>query len=385
MLTQDFSRWDSPYPWLLLVVGCAWLGWQLWQRRHADQCWIAGQTSVPPLPALASWPTQPVVSVLVAAWNEEAYLADFLCSFAALTYPHKELILCAGGSDQTYQIAQQWTGCAITLLSQQEGEGKYQALQRSLAHARGTIIFLTDADCVLHDDSFQRLIYPLVTGSEAVVTGTFQPLLQQRRLPFVTAQWLMQQARQRRTTTTITYSNFLVGANSALTRTLVETCWQASLDNAIGEDYHLALEIQRRGIQIRQCLESQVQTRYPNTFHKYLMTKSRWHRSWLLHHYRQGDRRWVRNGLSAGRFQLLLALPLLPLLLGAVGVVIWLVLWAHQFIQYWLNKELVAKAAEGHHTDRVQIQHLFLLMLADFSSWAIIPFQLVIPQWRRQW
>lgn len=382
MLMKHFNRWDSPYPWLLLVVGCVWLGWQLWQRRRYDQRLLADHVGAPPLPAPASWPTQPFVSVLVAAWNEEAYLADFLRSFTALTYPYKELILCAGGNDRTYQIAQQWTDCAITLLPQEKGEGKYHALQRSLPHARGTIIYLTDADCVLHDDSFQRLIYPIATGNEAVVTGAFQPLLQQRGLPFVTAQWLTQQAWQRWTTTAITYSNFLVGANSALTRTLVETCWQTPLDNAIGEDYHLALEIQRRGIRIRKCLESAVQTRYPNTFHKYLMTKSRWHRSWLLHHYRQGDRRWIRNGLSAGRFQLLLALPLLPLQLGPVGAVIWIVLWIRQFTPYWLSKQLIAKAP---HADRVQIHHLFLLMLADFCSWAIIPFQLITPDWRRQW
>ena len=58
--------------------------------------------------------TQPLVSLLVAAWNEEAHLVAFLSSFMALAYPQKELILCAGGDDQTWALAQAWATPTVT-------------------------------------------------------------------------------------------------------------------------------------------------------------------------------------------------------------------------------------------------------------------------------
>jgi len=35
----------------------------------------------------------PTISLLVAAWNEEKYIIQFLKSYIALDYPYKELIL----------------------------------------------------------------------------------------------------------------------------------------------------------------------------------------------------------------------------------------------------------------------------------------------------
>lgn len=348
----------------------------------------AKQTAAP-----LSVATQPCVSVLVAAWNEAAYLPNFLDSYGALTYPHKELILCVGGSDQSYDLAQQWRGATITLLAQQQGEGKYCALQRGLQQAKGTIIYLTDADCVLDEASFQQLLAPIIAGQETVVTGSFRPLNAQLGQPFVVAQWMMEQGEQVQATTQPPgqpiYTPYLVGANCALARSTLVAGWRNALTNAIGEDYYLALQVQRMGQEIRFCPESSIQTRYPVCVGDYILRKSRWHRSWLLHHYQLGDRRWLRNCLSACRFQLLLALPLLPLFLGLPGVALWVLVWAWCFAEYRRRQALFAASAQADITQTdlatVRLHHLLLLMIADFCAWAIIPFQLIVPRWRKQW
>jgi|688.fasta_scaffold65195_2 cellulose synthase/poly-beta-1,6-N-acetylglucosamine synthase-like glycosyltransferase len=337
--------------------------------------------------------TLPCVSVLVAAWNEAAYLPNFLDSYGALTYPHKELILCVGGSDHSYDLAQQWQGAPITLLAQHQGEGKYRALQRGLQQAQGAIIYLTDADCVLDDVSFQQLIAPLVAGQETVVTGGFRPLTAQLGLPLVVAQWMMERGEQIQTAKQPggqpIYTPFLVGANCALTRPTLTAGWRGPLANSIGEDYYLALQVGRMGQRIRFCPASSVQTRYPVTLGAYILRKSRWHRSWLLHHYQLGDRRWIRNCLSSLRFQLLLALPLLPLILGLSGVALWGIVWTWCFAQYRRRQALFAASAQADITQAdiatVGLHHLLLLMLADFCAWAIIPFQMIMPRWRKQW
>lgn len=96
----------------------------------------------------------PKVSLLVPAWNEAHNLPDHIQSFLELTYPNKELILCAGGTDQSYAVARRCEGNTIHVLEQMAGEGKQQALRRCLEIATGEIIFLTDADCILTNAVF---------------------------------------------------------------------------------------------------------------------------------------------------------------------------------------------------------------------------------------
>lgn len=350
----------------------------------------AKQTAASPPASVA---TLPCVSVLVAAWNEAAYLPNFLDSYGALTYPHKELILCVGGSDHSYDLAQQWRGAPITLLGQHQGEGKYRALQRGLQQAKGAIIYLTDVDCVLDEASFQQLLAPMIAGRETVVTGGFRPLNAQLNTPFVVAQWMMEQGEQVQTTAQPPgqpiYTTYLVGANCALARSTLAAGWCNALANAIGEDYYLALQVQRMGQQIRFCPESSIQTRYPVRVGDYILRKSRWHRSWLLHHYQLGDRRWLRNCLSAFRFQMILALPLLPLFLGLPGIALWGLVWTWRFADYRRRQALFAASAQADTVQadiaQVHLYHLLLLMIADFCAWAIIPLQMIVPKWRRQW
>jgi len=315
----------------------------------------------------------PHVSILVAAWNEEFHIAEFLANFSSLTYSSKELILCAGGTDDTYQIAQARLDCNMTLVAQQAGEGKYRALQRSLERASGTIIYLTDVDCIVDDASFQRLIFPIIDGAETVVTGRCRPLSSQLHLPFVTAQWAMEQGKQiqaeMQNSNLPTYVSYLVGANCALARPTIETAWQNTHKIQIGEDYYLALQILQMGQRILFQPESSIQTQYPTTAWQYIVRKSRWYRSWLLHHYHL-------------RFQMLLALPLLSFF-GWLGLAIWIIIWACCFSRYRRCGKLFNATSQE---EVVALQSsLLLLMVADFCAWAIVPLQVAIPKWRERW
>jgi cellulose synthase/poly-beta-1,6-N-acetylglucosamine synthase-like glycosyltransferase len=329
----------------------------------------------------------------VAAWNEAAYLPNFLDSYSALTYPHKELILCVGGSDHSYDLAQQWQGAPITLLAQQQGEGKYCALQRGLQQAKGAIIYLTDADCVLDEASFQQIIAPMIAEQETVVTGGFRPLNAQLGKPFVVAQWMMERGGQIQSIIQPpgqpSYISYILGANCALARSTLVTSWRNTLENAIGEDIYLALQVSRMGQRIRFCPESNIQTRYPLRISDYILRRSRGHRSWLLHHYQFGDRRWLRNFFSACRFQLILSLPLLPLFIGLWGVALWGIVWIWCFANYRRRQALFVASGQAKLVQAdlatVGLHHLLLLMIADFCAWAIIPFQLIVPRWRKQW
>lgn len=76
-----------------------------WQRDKALAERLRSQRG--PAPALAHTPK---VSALVAAWNEAAHIDAHIQSFLALAYPDIELVLCAGGSDDTFLRAQRYLG-----------------------------------------------------------------------------------------------------------------------------------------------------------------------------------------------------------------------------------------------------------------------------------
>src|SRR5207247_1198210 len=111
---------------------------------------------------------------LVAAWNEAAGIARHVQSVLALRYPDLDFVLCAGGPDGTCEQARLAMSGRGTLLEQAPGEGKQRALRRCLAASTGDIVYLTDADCVLDDQSFERVIARIVDGDPAA-TGRCCP------------------------------------------------------------------------------------------------------------------------------------------------------------------------------------------------------------------
>src|SRR5205823_4146563 len=106
---------------------------------------------------------------------EADLLAQHIESVLVLSYPDKEYILSAGGSDGTYAIARRYEERGVVVLEQQPGEGKQRALRQCFRQATGEIIFFTDADCLLDDESFERLIIPLANGEAEAATGTARP------------------------------------------------------------------------------------------------------------------------------------------------------------------------------------------------------------------
>ncbi|HUW13260.1 MAG TPA: glycosyltransferase, partial [Anaerolineae bacterium] len=123
------------------------------------------------------------------AWNEAANIGPCIESVLGLRYPHVELVVCAGGDDGTLSSARRYANSAVMVLEQYPGEGKQRALQRCFEQCSGDIIFLTDADCLLDDDSFERVVAPVASGTEEVATGSWRPLDTQLRNPFVLYQW----------------------------------------------------------------------------------------------------------------------------------------------------------------------------------------------------
>ncbi len=110
--------------------------------------------------ALPALPAQPLVSVLIASYNYEAYLGEALESVLAQSYPHFEAIVCDDGStDGSRAVAARFAGrdARIRLIAKDNG-GVASALNAAYAACRGDIVALLDADDGFAPDKLERVV-----------------------------------------------------------------------------------------------------------------------------------------------------------------------------------------------------------------------------------
>jgi glycosyltransferase involved in cell wall biosynthesis len=116
-------------------------------------------TELEPIP-LSALPDRPLVSILVANYNYEKYIAQTIESALAQTYSHFELIVCDDGStDNSIQVIE---ACArnderIRLIRKSNG-GHGSALNAAFDESRGEILCLLDSDDLFTPGKVQQVV-----------------------------------------------------------------------------------------------------------------------------------------------------------------------------------------------------------------------------------
>lgn len=226
------------------------------------------------------------VSVLLPAWNEAAMMGRCLDSLLAIDWPELEVVVCAGGSDGTLEIARRYESEHVIVLEQHPGDGKQRSLRRCFERSGGEIIYLTDADCIVPAHVFVALIDPIREGSEDATTGDSQPLPCHLSHLLIRYQQLIDSLGSQRIGE---YSIGLHGRNAGVRRAALENAGSFSWPAPTGTDYALAEELHRCGYRIRHLLDCEVLSVYPSTLREYIAQRSRWLRNLVLLglHYRR--------------------------------------------------------------------------------------------------
>jgi cellulose synthase/poly-beta-1,6-N-acetylglucosamine synthase-like glycosyltransferase len=187
--------------------------------------------------------------------------------------------------------------------------------------ASGSVAVLTDADALLDDTTFERLLLPIVQDGAQVATGPFRPVPEQLENAFVVHRWsattyrLLQAGR---------YVQGLVGANTAFTTTTLRETRALNEAVWIGEDIHLAKRVVERGYRIRFAELSEMAVRFEEHFGSYARQRSRWLGGILVHALPRRD--WYQVGVVALFYtvgQAFLWLPLSVPLLGRGALAVW--------------------------------------------------------------
>lgn len=136
----------------------------LWQFRKARRL---------PRPDFSTG--EPLVSVLVPAYNEGEVIQKTIHSLLASRYQNLEILVIDDGSkDNTYECAVSATSDPRVRVFRKENDGKGQALNFGLLRARGEYVVAIDADTLFERDTIPYLVGRLLDPQVGAVAGNIK-------------------------------------------------------------------------------------------------------------------------------------------------------------------------------------------------------------------
>ncbi len=119
-------------------------------------------------------PVERTLSVVVPVYNERNTVAEIVRRMRRVELPvDLEIILVDdGSSDGTEKILAALEDSTVRLVRHPTNRGKGSAVRSGLAHARGDLVLIQDADLEYDPDEWPKLLRPVLKGRAEVVYGS---------------------------------------------------------------------------------------------------------------------------------------------------------------------------------------------------------------------
>lgn len=116
----------------------------------------------------------PLLSVIVPCYNEAATVAQCLARVREVDIDKEIIVVDDHSTDATLTVLQEEAqrDPQMTVLRHPENRGKGAAVRSAIAHARGEIVIIQDADLEYDPQDYYSLITPIVQGRVNVVFGS---------------------------------------------------------------------------------------------------------------------------------------------------------------------------------------------------------------------
>ena len=124
---------------------------------------------------------EPQVTLLVAAYNEEAYIEDKIKNSLSLDYPSGKLnflFVTDGSNDNTPEIVKNYT--QIKLLHDPVRKGKIAAVERAMNYVDSEIVVFTDANTMLNENAVLKLVRHYQDSRVGAVAGEKRIMVQEK-------------------------------------------------------------------------------------------------------------------------------------------------------------------------------------------------------------
>jgi cellulose synthase/poly-beta-1,6-N-acetylglucosamine synthase-like glycosyltransferase len=116
----------------------------------------------------------PAVTLLIAALDEEAIIAEKIENSLRLDYPRGKLrvvVVSDGSTDRTDEIVRRYEPRGVTLFRVEPREGKSLARNRAAGAATGDVLVMSDANAMYESDAIRKLTRHFVDPSIGAVCG----------------------------------------------------------------------------------------------------------------------------------------------------------------------------------------------------------------------
>lgn len=115
----------------------------------------------------------PYLSVLMPAYNEGQTLGRVLDAVLSSDVDLEVVLVDDGSTDGTWEIMRSKAdGDRVRAFRHETNRGKGGAIRTALAHARGSVVLIQDADLEYSPSEYSLLLEPLRSGEATVVYGT---------------------------------------------------------------------------------------------------------------------------------------------------------------------------------------------------------------------
>jgi cellulose synthase/poly-beta-1,6-N-acetylglucosamine synthase-like glycosyltransferase len=195
------------------------------------------------------WPCEPSVTLLIAAYNEEAFIRQKLENALHLDYPAEKLqILVAadGSDDQTADIVRSFAAQGVQLSFQPARLGKMAAINRAMELARGEVVVFSDANNLYEPGTLRALVLPFGDPLVGGVSGAKHVIQAQDGLSKSEGLYWKYESFIKKQETRLGSCSGVSGEVFAIRRHLFEP----APAGIINDDFYMALRLLRRGCRI---------------------------------------------------------------------------------------------------------------------------------------
>ncbi|MFZ5986984.1 MAG: glycosyltransferase [Bacillota bacterium] len=221
---------------------------------------------------------KPMVSVVVAAYNEEKVICKTVDSILESNYDNLEVIVVNDGSkDNTAKVVTEsfYNNRKVRLITKENG-GKSSAVNRGFMEARGEIVVVIDADTLLANDAVSLMVRHFENENVAAVSGnvkvgnTNNLLTLWQHIEYVTGLNL-----ERRAFDELNCIPVVPGAIGAWRKDLVASVGYYNEDT-LAEDADITLTFLKQGYKIVYEEGARAYTEAPEDLVSFLKQRLRW-------------------------------------------------------------------------------------------------------------
>jgi poly-beta-1,6 N-acetyl-D-glucosamine synthase len=222
--------------------------------------------------------SNPKVSILVPAFNEENCIADTLDSIIEASYPNKEIIVVDDGStDNTAKIAMHYDSEGVKVFSKENG-GKSSALNYGIALSSGDLIIIVDADSIIERRAITEVVKKFQNPEVVAVCGNIKVrnrnnfLTKCQTLEYIFSINIMKRALDVFGSITV-----VPGALGAFRRGALTEGGSYDKDT-LTEDFDTTLKILKTGKVVQASSYASAYTEAPATIRELYKQRMRWYR-----------------------------------------------------------------------------------------------------------